>query len=341
MFRLESPQILYFYLILPLLIGIYLLAFSKYRKNMERFIGSKLLGTLVPYQSVGRKHLKFGIFLLSISSLIFALARPQFGSRLEEAKREGIEIIIALDVSNSMNARDIQPSRLERSRQAINTMLNNLEEDQIGMIVFAGDAYTQVPITSDYISAKMFLKSINTEMVSRQGTAIGKAIELAMKSFTPSEESSKVIIVISDGENHEGNAVEMVKLAAEKGIKTYTIGMGSKQGAVIPSLTGGFVKDGSGQVVTSKMNAEMLNELAMAGEGKYFHVSASNFGLNKLVDDLKKLEKGEIETKVYSEYKDQYHYFVAFALFLLLVDFLILERKNKYLKDVELFGSNK
>jgi len=288
-----------------------------------------------------RKHLKFVLYLFVLLFLIIALARPQFGSKLEEVKKEGIEMVIALDVSRSMLAEDIKPNRLTRAKQAIVNLVNRMQDDKIGIIVFAGDAYTQLPMTTDYISAKLFLENINTEIVSKQGTAIASAIELGTKSFTQDQEASKVIVIISDGENHEGDAVQAAANAKEKGIKVYTIGMGSAKGAPIPlsrrSSQGGFMKDRQGEVVISKMDAVMLRKIAQEGDGQFFGASTGNVGLNKLYSDLNSLNKSEIETKVYSEYDDQFHYFVAFSLVLLIMDIFILEKKNPYFKKFSLF----
>jgi Ca-activated chloride channel family protein len=288
-----------------------------------------------------KRNLRFVLLILTVSSLILALARPQFGSKLEEVKREGIEMIIALDISRSMLAEDIKPNRLERAKQAITTLVNRMQDDKIGMIVFAGDAYTQLPITTDYISAKIFLSNINTEVISKQGTAIASAIELATKSFTQDDEASKVLVIISDGENHEGDALAAARKASEKGIKVYTIGMGSPKGAPVP-LAGrsgrqGFLKDRQGEVVISRMNPKMLSQIAAAGDGEFYGASTGNVGLNRLYNELNKLDKAEIETKVYSEYDDQFHYFIALALLFLVIDMLIVERKSKYYGRISVF----
>jgi Ca-activated chloride channel family protein len=314
------------------------------KKATLRFVNSPFFELLMPLRSVARSHIKFVLFLLILISLIIAVARPQFGSKLEEIKREGIEIIIALDVSRSMLAEDIKPNRLERAKQAISSLVNHMQNDKIGMIVFAGDAYTQLPITSDYISAKIFLSSINTEIVSKQGTAIASAIELGTKSFTQDPEASKVIVVISDGEDHVGDPVEAARLAAEKGIKVYTIGMGSTSGAPVPiseyeSGQAGFLKDRSGEVVISRMDPAMLKKIADAGKGKFYGASESSIGLNQLYSELNKMNKAEIETKVYSEYDDQFQYFIGLALILIIIDIFILERKSKYFRNFSLFGN--
>jgi Ca-activated chloride channel family protein len=277
--------------------------------------------------------------MVALLLIIISLARPQFGSKLKEAKRKGIELIIALDVSNSMLATDVAPNRLERAKQAINSLVGKMKDDKIGLIIFAGDAYTQLPITADFTSAKMFLSNITTDIVSKQGTAIGKAIELGIRSFTQNEESSKVIVIISDGENHEGDAIEVAQQANEKGIFVYTIGMGSARGALISARNGsGYVKDQQGNPVTTRMNPEMLNKIATAGGGKYYEVSGGSVGLTKLYNELGKLQKTEIETQIYSEYDDQYAYFVALAVLILILELFIRERKNKWLSELKIFG---
>lgn len=343
MFRFANSIYLYLLFLIPLLIALYILMVNIQIKSTSRFVNAVFYDLLMPLRSLARSHIKFAIFILALTSLIIALARPQFGSKLEEVKREGIEMIIALDVSRSMLAEDIKPNRLERAKQAIITLVNRMQDDKIGMIVFAGDAYTQLPITTDYISAKLFLSNINTEIVSRQGTAIASAITLGAKSFTQDTEASKVIVVISDGENHEGDAVEAARLAAEKGIKVYTIGMGSPTGAPIPlsrnvNSQAGFLKDQQGEVVISRMDPKMLSQIAAAGNGKFIGASSGNVGLNQLYNDLNNLNKSEIETKVYSEYDDQFQYFILFAFVLLLIDVFILERKSKYFVNFSLFN---
>jgi Ca-activated chloride channel homolog len=339
MFRFENENILYLLFIIPILFLGYYFYFANFKNRLSRFGNPDLIKQLTPYYSASKPFLKFSILMFIVLLLVISLARPQFGSKLKEAKREGIELIIALDVSNSMMADDIAPNRLGRAKQAINSLVGKMTDDKIGFIVFAGDAYTQLPITADYTSAKMFLANISTDIVSKQGTAIGKAIELGMRSFTPDKESSKVMVIISDGENHEGDAVEVARQANEKGVLVYTVGMGSARGALIPAKNGsGFIKDRQGNPVTTHMNSEMLNKIANAGGGKYYSISEGSVGLSKLYNELGKLQKTEIESQVYSEYDDQYSYFVAFAVLLLILDLFIRERKNKWLSGLKIFG---
>jgi len=240
-----------------------------------------------------------------------------------------------------MMAEDIQPNRLERAKRAISRLTERLTNDKIGLIVFAGDAYTQVPITTDYTSAKLFLSSINTAVVPKQGTAIGSAIGLGMKSFTPETESSKAIIIITDGENHEDDAIEMAKLANEEDIIVHTIGMGLPQGGPIPVVNANgqkdFRKDKKGEVVVTKLDEKMLQEIAVAGGGKYVRANNTEVGINAIFDEINKMQKTELESRVYSDYNDQFYYFIAVALALLLLEFLLMERKNKVLKKIKLF----
>jgi Ca-activated chloride channel family protein len=279
--------------------------------------------------------------MLALAFIITGLARPQFGSKLKKVKREGIELMIALDVSNSMMAEDIKPNRLDRAKLAISRLVDKMKNDKIGLIVFAGDAYTQLPITSDYNSAKLFLNSINTQIVPKQGTAIGAAVNLAMRSFTPDSKANKAIIIITDGENHEDDAVAAAKSAAESGMVVHAIGMGLPQGSPIPVLRNGqteYLKDGSGNVVVTKLDEATLEKVAAAGNGIYVRANNAQVGLNTLFDEINKLDKTEMEALIYSEYDEQFQYFFAIGIFLLVLEFLILERKNKFLKNINLFS---
>lgn len=338
MFRFANIEFLLFLFVIPILIIVYVLLVSRYKVALRRFGNTQILKMLMPDSAPGKRHWKFSIYIIGLLLLTIAAARPQFGSKLEETKREGIEIVIALDVSHSMRAEDIKPNRLERAKQAIITLIDKLEDDRVGLIVFAGDAYTQIPLTTDYRSARLFLSNIRPNVVSKQGTAIGSAIELGSKSFSQSENASKVIVVISDGENHEGNAIDAAQAANEKGIKVFTIGMGSNEGAPIPDIRSrGFVKDRQDNVVISRMNAEMLSKIAAVGGGDYFTASSSNVGLTRLYNQLNKLQKAEMESISYSEYDDQFHYFVWLALILLILEFMITERRNSWSGRVNLF----
>ena len=340
-FRFANSEYLYALGLIPVFTLIFIVLRIKRRKDLHRFAQPAMLSDLMPNASDSRPVIKFIIIMLALTSSIIACARPQFGSKLKTEKKEGIELIIALDVSNSMLAEDIEPNRLERSKRAISRLVDNMSNDKIGLIVFAGDAYTQLPITTDYQAAKLFLNAVNTSYVSKQGTAIGAAINLAVNSFSPQFDGSKAIIVITDGENHEDDAVAAAKAAKEQGIFVHTIGLGLPQGAPIPVFTNGqkdYRKDKDGNIVITKLDEAMLQQIAAAGSGVYVRANNSQIGLTTLFSEINKMGKAEIESQSYSEYDDQYQWFVALALLLFLLDFIILERKNKYLKNVKLFG---
>lgn len=267
------------------------------------------------------------------------LARPQFGSKLETVKKKGIEVMVALDVSNSMMARDINPTRLDKAKMMLSKLVDDLDNDKVGLIVFAGDAYTQLPITTDYVSAKMFLKSINPQMVPTQGTAIGSAISTAMKSFSPDSPADKAIIVITDGENHEDDAVQAAATAAEQGIKVDVIGVGSLQGAPIPvgGSDNNFIKDNAGNVVITKLNEAMAQEIARAGKGIYARADNTNGALRALQKELDTMKTTELDSKVYSEYNEQFPGLAWIALVILLVDIFLLDRKNGIISKINFF----
>lgn len=301
----------------------------------------------MPEASNSAHHWKFFLVFAAFVLLIIGVSGPRVGSKLEEVELKGREIIIALDVSNSMLAEDIKPSRLERSRQMINRMVDRMSNDKIGLIVFAGDAYTQIPITDDYPSVKMFLEGAGPDMVSRQGTAIGSAISLATKSFSASSERvetgqavpNRAIVVITDGENHEDDAVGEATSAAEKGIKVFTVGLGDPNGVPIPVRPGSASnrRDSEGQVVVSKLNEKLLIEVATAGDGAYI----SGDRINSLVDELENLQKTEMSSRVFSEFAERFQYFAGFALILLIIEVLIRSRKNPLLKRFNLFNTSK
>jgi Ca-activated chloride channel family protein len=340
LFRFANPDYLYLLLLLPVLIAFFIINEFRRRKSLKRLGDSSLIGKLIPEISKTRPVIKFLLELLAVSAAIIMLARPQFGSKIEEVKKTGVEVIIALDVSNSMLAEDIQPNRLTRAKQAISKLVDNLENDKIGLIVFAGDAYTQIPITTDYVSAKMFLSTINPDMVPKQGTAIGTAIDLASKSFSPGEEKSKAIIIITDGENHEDDPVSAAEKASKMGIVIHTIGIGSTDGVPVPVSAGGkrdYLKDADGSTVITKLDEEILKKIAVSASGNYVRASNSNIGLDEIFSDIRKMKKEELESTMYTEYNDQFQIFTVVALFLLILDIIIMERKNRKLQNVKLF----
>mgnify|MGYP000401835197 CR=1 FL=1 len=330
MFRFAHPELLYLLIIIPLLIVFYVVARIRKKKAIAEFGSPELLSTLMPLQSYKRETLKFILVLVALFFVILGVAGPQFGSKLQQVKKEGVELIIALDVSNSMMAQDIKPSRLDAAKQAISRMVEKLSDDKV-----------QLPITTDYSSAKLFLSGINTDIVPIQGTAIGTAIDLAAKSFTPDTEASKAIIVITDGENHQDDAIAAAKAAREKGIYVHTIGMGLAQGGPIPEKgnPGQYMRDGSGNPIISKLDEETLKEIAKAGEGIFVRASNSNVGLNTLLDEIDRMDKTLLEERVFSDYAEKYQYFLIMALIFVLLDFIVLGRKNKNFLKINIFGS--
>jgi Ca-activated chloride channel homolog len=340
LFRFANPDFLYLLLLLPVVILLYIINEVRKKKALKRLGDINLVNGLVPEMSRIRPLIKFILLLIAVSSGIIMLSRPQFGSKIEDIKKQGVEVIIALDVSNSMLAEDIQPDRLTRAKQAISRLVDNLDNDKIGLIVFAGDAYIQIPITTDYISAKMFLSAINPNIVPKQGTAIGAAINLGVKSFSPGEGKSKAIIIITDGENHEDDPVKDAEDAAKAGIVIHTIGIGSTEGVPIPIINNGkkdYLKDVDGNTVVTKLDEEILKKIALSTNGNYVRASNSNIGLDEIFAQIKKMKKQDLESTMYTEYNDQFQIFAAITLLLLIIDFIIMERKNRRLANIRLF----
>ena len=338
MFRFAHPEYLYLFLLVPILTGLFIYTKILRRRNINKFGNPDLLADLMPNVSFIRPQIKFYIQLLAVILLIIVLSQPQFGMKEEKDKRKGIEVMIALDVSNSMMAQDVQPSRLEKAKQVLSKLVDGMTNDKIGLVVFAGDAYTQLPITADYVSAKMFLSTISTQMVPRQGTAIGSALDLSIKSFGAKSTSAKAIIVITDGENHEDDAIGAAKLAAENNIIVNVIGMGKSDGAPIPVPgTMNFWKDKDGNVVVSKLNEPMCKEIAQAGKGIYVHADNSNSAFRTITKQLDTLAKSDIKTSVFSEYNEKFQSFALLALIILIIDFFIFDRKNKRLSKFKIF----
>ena len=340
--RFEHPEMLYWLIIIPVLIIIYILVRLWQDRTFKRFADVKMREYLIPQRSGRRGVFKFIVFLLMVACLILGLANLQSGSKMEEVKREGIDLYIAVDVSNSMNAQDIVPSRLDRSKQAINKLISDLQGDRIGVIVFADKAFVQLPITTDYGAAKMFLSSVSTNSVASQGTAIGEAINLAVKSFAD-DERSKAIVIISDGEDHENDAaMEAAREAAKKGVRIYTIGMGLPDGAPIPEYgqggrMTGYKKDRNGNTIITKLDEDMLRRIAEAGGGMYVRANNSNVGLEKIYDDISKMDKTEIETQVFTDYEDQFQWFVGAAIILLLVLVFVSSGKKAWESKFNIF----
>lgn len=297
------------------------------------------MASLMPDVSRYRPDVKFSMLLVAIGMFSVLLARPQFGSKLETVKRQGVEVIIALDISNSMLAEDVQPSRLQKAKRIVSQLVDRMENDKVGMIVFAGDAFTQLPITSDYISAKMFLETIDPSLITKQGTAIGAAIDLAARSFTPQEGVGRTVILITDGENHEGGVEEAIKRATDKGIQVNVLGVGSPEGSPIPVGGGNdYRRDREGNVVVTRLNEQMCQEIARAGNGIYVRVDNTNNAQRAIAKEVDKLAKADVETQVYTEYNEQFQAVAWIILILLLVEMLILEIKNPLFRNVHLFS---
>lgn len=342
MFRFEEPAYLYLLLLLPVLALLYWYSNYRRRRAIRKFGDLELMAMLMPDVSKYRPDVKFGIIWLVVALFSLLLARPQFGSKLETVKRQGVEVMIALDISNSMLAQDVQPSRLAKAKRLVAQLVDKMENDKVGMIVFAGDAFTQLPITSDYISAKMFLESIDPSLISKQGTAIGAAINLATRSFTPQEGVGRAVIVITDGENHEGGAVEAATEAAKKGIQVNVLGVGLPDGAPIPMEgTNDYRKDREGNVIVTRLNEAMCQEIAKAGNGLYVRVDNTNNAQKAIGQEINKMAKADVETQVYTEFNEQFQAVAWFILILLLVEMLILERKNPLFRNIHLFSNKK
>ena len=342
MFRFEDSIYLWLLVLIPILALVRFISYRNQRKRLRKFGDPSLLKELMPDVSRFRPSVKFGLLLGALALLIVMLARPQFGTKINHEKRVGIETIIAMDISNSMLAEDVIPSRLDRSKMMVENLVDHFTNDKIGLIVFAGDAFVQLPITSDYVSAKMFLSSINPSMMATQGTDIARAIEMATHSFTQEEGIGKAIIVITDGEDHEGGALEAAKAAKEEGMRVYVLGVGSVNGAPIPvSGTGDYMKDRSGNTVMSALNEEMCKQVAQAGGGAYIHVENNSAAQQQLDNELDKLAKKETSTAVYSEFDEQFQAVGILVLLLLIIEICILDRRNPLLKRVSLFGKRK
>lgn len=341
MFRFEDPIYLYALALIPLLAILRFLLVRQQKKRLRKFGDRELVRQLTPDVSRFRPLVKYSLLLTALALLIVMIARPQFGTKINREKRTGIETIIALDVSNSMLAEDVAPSRLDRSKMMVENLVDNFTNDKIGLIVFAGDAFIQLPITSDYVSAKMFLSSISPSMIATQGTDIAKAISMASHSFTQQEGVGKAIIVITDGEDHEGGALEAAKEAKDKGMRVYILGVGSTKGAPIPTGNGDYMKDNTGQTVMTGLNEQMCREIAQAGGGAYIHVENNSNAQDQLDHELNKLAKKEIESTVYSDYDEQFQAVGIIALLLLIIEICILDVKNPLLKNVSLFKRNK
>ena len=343
MFRFAHIEYLWLLMLIPVFIAGYIVFIQRKKRQLKAFGDPELTAELMPNVSRIRPIVKFGLVLLAFALLVIAVARPQYGQKEKTVKRQGIEVMIALDISNSMLAEDVAPNRLDRAKQMLSKLIDNMVDDKVGLIVFAGEAYVQLPITCDYVSAKMFLNTITPDLIKTQGTAIGDAIMTCIRSFGEEEKGvSRAIILITDGENHEDDALAAAKAATEKGIKVFVAGIGKPDGSPIPVPgTNNFRKDRSGNVVVSKLNEDMCREIAQAGQGIYVRCDNTNTATRAIQKELDNLASSEIETKVYADYNEQYQGFVLLALLILLIDFFIFNRKNKALAKLDLFREEK
>lgn len=337
MFRFEDPAYLWLLLVVPLLVIIYLVAMRRRTVKLRKFGDTALVSGLMPGASNARPALKFGLFTGALALAIIMLARPQMGSKISHETRNGIETIIAVDISNSMLAQDVVPSRLEKSKMLVENLVDHFTKDRIGLVVYAGDAFVQLPITTDYVSAKMFLHDISPALISTQGTDIARAISVSMNSFTQKKDMGKAIILITDGEDHEGGALEAAREANKKGINVFILGVGGASGAPIPQGNGDYLKDNAGNVVMSALNESMCRDIAKAGNGTYIHVDNTSDAQDKLNMELEKLQKGETDSVIYSEYNEQFQAVGVLILILLILEVCVLEVKNPRLRKLRLF----
>ena len=338
MFRFEEPTYLYLLAALPIIAILRWLLERKQQKRLKLFGDPTLLRQLMPDVSRMRPVVKFWMLLAALALIIVMMARPQMGTRISHEKRTGIESIIAMDISNSMLAEDVTPSRLDRTKMMVENLVDNFTDDKIGLIVFAGDAFVQLPITSDYVSAKMFLSEIDPSLISTQGTDIATAINMAANSFTQQQGVGKAIIVVTDGEDHEGGALEAAKAAKKKGMRVYVLGVGSDKGAPIPLGNGDYMKDKTGNTVMTKLNEDMCRQIAEAGGGAYIHVDNNSNAQRQLDNELAKLSKKEMQSTIYSDFDEQFQAFGIIAIILLILEICILESKNPIARRLNIFG---
>lgn len=340
MFRFEDPIYLWLLLLVPILLLLRFLTYKRRIAKLKKFGDIALVRELMPDVSKYRPTVKFVLILTALTLVILMLARPQTGTKISNESRSGIETIIAVDISNSMLAKDVVPSRLDKSKLLVENLIDNFTEDRIGLIVFAGEAFVQLPITNDYVSAKMFLQNMDPSLISTQGTDLARAIRLAMNSFSQQENIGRAIIVITDGEDHEGGALEAAKEAKKKGINVFILGVGSSNVAPIP-VGNGYLTDASGKTVMTALNEQMCQEVAQAGNGTYIHVDNTSEAQEKLNSEISKLQKGTTQSVVYSEYDEQFQAFGILVLLLLIAEVCILEAKNPLLMKIRLFRRKK
>ncbi|MBS9775071.1 MAG: VWA domain-containing protein [Tenacibaculum sp.] len=345
MYRFEEPTYFILFVIIPIITLLFLWNIFWKKRTQKKFANNKLLEQLAPNTSIFKLVLKFIFLVIGLSFLIIALVNPKMGTKLKTVKREGVDIVFALDVSRSMLAEDIAPNRLEKAKQIISKTIDKLGSDRIGIIIYAGSAYPLLPITTDHASAEMFLQNANPDMVSSQGTAINEALNLTKTYYNNDEQTNRFLIVISDGEDHEENTKQIAQNLANEGVKIYTIGVGTEKGAPIPlKLNGsliGYKKDRKGGTVITKRNPNILSEIAEISGGKYIDGNRTQIPVSEIQKIIANAEKSEFETKQFSDYKDQFQWFLGFGLLFLLIDVFLFEKKTKWLTNLDLFNEKK
>ena len=340
MFRFANIEMLWWLITIPVFVIAYVIYTKRKRRQLLEFGDQELMTQLMPDASKSRPVWKFSLLIVALALLIVAGARPQYGQKETTVKRQGIEVMVALDISNSMLAEDVAPNRLDRAKQMLSKMIDNMVDDKVGLVVFAGEAFTQLPITCDYVSARMFLNTITPSLIPTQRTAIGAALQTAITSFGAAEsEAGRAIILITDGENHEDDAIAAAKKAQELGIQVFVVGIGKPEGSPIPKPgTNDYFKDRLGQVVVSRLNEEMCQQIAEAGKGIYVRCDNTNTAMRALQQGMEHIATAELESIVYADYNEQYQSFVLIALLLIAIEFFILSRKNHKLARMDLFG---
>lgn len=341
MYELDHPYYFYLLALIPVVVLLYLALILWKKKARKAFGDSELLEQLAPERSTAKPFVKLLLAVLIIASLIVGLVNPKVGTRLETVKREGVDIVFALDVSKSMLAADVRPNRLEKSKQLVSRTLDKLVSDRVGMIIYAGSAYPQLPITTDYSAARLFLKSVDTDIIPSQGTAIADAIDMATEYYDDEEQKNRVLVIITDGEDHEEGISEAVEKARDKGIKIFTVGVGTDRGAPIPDMRNGYnvgyKKDRNGEVVVSKLNTDVLRQISKETDGAYINGTNTREVVDFLMESISEMEKKEFEATVFSDYEDQFQWFLGLALLLLILDVFVLERKTQWFKKLGLF----
>uniref|UniRef100_UPI004047249E VWA domain-containing protein n=1 Tax=Polaribacter sp. TaxID=1920175 RepID=UPI004047249E len=342
MYQIEEPSYFYYLAIIPVIVVLFLLAFWWKKRTQKKFIDPELLEQLAPNTSTFKSVLKLLFLSIGMGFLIISLTNPKMGTKLKTLKREGVDVVFALDVSKSMLAEDIAPNRLEKAKQIISKIIDKLGSDRVGIIIYAGNAYPLLPITTDHAAANMFLQNAGPDMVSSQGTAINEALTLAKTYYNNDEQTNRFLIIISDGEDHQDETRQVAQSMSKEGIKIYTIGVGTELGGPIPMKANGsligYKKDNKGETVITKRNAKILEDVANSASGHYIDGNKTETPVDILENILANAQKTEFETKQFSDYKDQFQWFVGLGILFLLIDVFFLDKKTKWVKKIDLFN---